>query len=216
MNADPLIGDVNNPRAQYVDMAGMPAQQKRYAYFHEVVDEDRAATMREGRPMARTRVFICIPTPGDPTLTIDRPMKEKDKLEYPQSWAAFQAKKAPAVEGTPIESWPLMSRETVFEMKALHIHTVEQFISIPESLTHKIMGYQTLKQKALAFLAVAKDSKAIETRDAEIAALRAQVEQLTALVKAQPEKRGPGRPKKANAVRRAENGTDSITSSTGS
>jgi hypothetical protein len=69
----------------------------------------------------------------------------------------------------------------------------------------KLPNLRGLKQMAERFLAAKDDSKvtvALAEKDREIAELKAQMEELVSLVKADPEiqKRGPGRPRKEMAA----------------
>lgn len=188
--------------AAYTDMAGNAVKEGRgLVFFHEVIDEDKAATAREGRPIARSRIFIKHITPGDTLLEVDKPMKPGDEVKYPQQWAAFQAKRSQVVEGTALEMWPQLSTKEVFEFKAANIFTVEQLVSLPAQFAGKIMGYQQLKRKAESFLQLAKDASHVEKKDAEIAELRGMITTLQSQVReltssqTQPVARRGGRPK---------------------
>lgn len=149
-----------------------PAKNTVFAYFHEVVDEDPVESKKHGRPIARSRVFICKQFPGT-TDKIDKPAKEKDKMEYPAQWAAFQAKQPQTISGTALEMWPQMSRTVVYEMKALGVHTVEQLLAMPDAVKHKIMGYQQMAQRAQAFLDATVKPKALEEERERVAKARA-------------------------------------------
>lgn len=140
---------------------------ERFAYFHDVCDEQAK------------RTFLCIPTPGDVTTIVDRPMKERDKAEYPAAWDAYEAGRENRPEGTPIESWPDLSPQMVHEFKGVHIQTVEQFLNLNATASRKIMGYHSMSRKAAAFLQSLKESKlryagdAIARLEARVAALEA-------------------------------------------
>lgn len=193
--------DIQVTPAAYTDMAGNTAKDTPgFVFFHEVIDEDKPASVQAGRPIARSRIFIKHITPGDTLLEVDKPMKEDDKLKYPQQWAAFQAKRSQVISGTPLEMWPQLSTKQVFEFKAANIFTVEQLVKLPDGFAQKITGYQELKRRAESFLKLAADSAAVEKKDAEntelramIAELQTQVRELTSL-QSQPVRRG-GRPK---------------------
>lgn len=149
------------PVAHYTDMAGNSGKDKVFAYFHDVIDEDPHETKKQGRPIARSRVFLCKQFPGT-TDKIDRPVKEKDKHEFAQQWAQYEAKQTQTITGTALEMWPLISRTTVYELKALGVHTVEQLLAIPDAVKHRIMGYQQLATKAQAFLDMTVKPKLLE------------------------------------------------------
>jgi len=190
--------------AHYTNLDGQAVKQgKKTVFFHEVVDEDKAESAKQGKPVARTRIFVKHFTPGDTSLEVDKPMKPGDEHKYPEQWAAFQAKRSQVVDGTPVEMWPQLSTTQVWEFKAMKIFTVEQLIGLPDQFAQKIQGFQQLKKKAETFLQLAKDASAIEAKDKENAELRAmiaqlqdQVRELTSSVQAQPARRRGGRPKR--------------------
>lgn len=188
--------------AAYTDMAGNTAKDgKGLVFFHEVIDLDKAASDKAGKPVARSRIFIKHITPGDTLLEVDKPMKPGDDVKYAKQWAAFQAKRSQVVDGTPIEMWPQLSTKEVFEFKAMNIFTVEQLVSLPQQFAMKIMGYNQLKAKAETFLKLAKDASAMDKANAENAELRAMIEKLQDQVReltslqTQPVVRRGGRPK---------------------
>jgi hypothetical protein len=189
--------------AHYTNMEGTEAKKgSGFVMFHEVIDEDKVASAKEGRPIARSRIFVKKMTPGDTLLEVDKPMKQDDPLKYPREWAAFQSKRSQVVEGTALEMWPQISTKEVFEFKAANIFTVEQLINLPDQFASKIMGFHILKKKAMDFLRLAKDATLFEAKEKENAELKSQVEELsrqvrelTSLVHTQPAQRRGGRPK---------------------
>jgi len=81
----------------------------------------------------------------------------------------------------------------VAELKATGITTVEQLAELSDTNAQKFMGSFQLRQKAQAFLEAAAGDAAnsklaaeLEKRDVEIAALKAQMEQIIK-VKAKPD-----------------------------
>lgn len=194
--------DIQVTPAAYTDMAGNAAKETAgFVFFHEVVDEDKAASAAAGRPIARSRIFIKHITPGDTLLEVDKPMKQGDEMKYPQQWAAFQAKRSQVISGTPLEMWPQLSTKEVFEFKAANIFTVEQLVKLPDQFAAKIMGYHQLKKKAETFLQLANDAQMVEKKDAQIteltgklAELEKQVRELTSSL-SQPVANRGGRPK---------------------
>jgi len=189
--------------AHYTNLDGQAVKQgKKTVFFHEVVEEDKAESARQGKPVARTRIFLKHFTPGDTSLEVDKPMKPGDEHKYPEQWAAFQAKRSQVVDGTPVEMWPQLSTTQVWEFKAMKIFTVEQLVGLPDQFAQKIQGYQHLKKKAETFLQLARDATVLESKDkrlaeqdARIAELERTVRELTASVQAQPARRRGGRPK---------------------
>lgn len=102
--------------------------------------------------MFKTEPFIKIDFPGDNLTSIDRPLRDADKLEYPQAWERYKNKEKQVIDGTPLAHWPMMTRLQVAELNALNIWTVEQLVQLPQVHAHKVMGFEMLKAKALQFL----------------------------------------------------------------
>lgn len=190
-------------------------------YDHE--KQDGRASAKEGRPVFKTEPFIKIDFPGDNLTSIDRPLRETDKLEYPQAWERYQKKEQAVINGTPLAHWPMMTRLQVAELNSLNIWTVEQLVSLPQVHAHKVMGFEMLKAKALKFLELAHQSANAEQvaaakvlaeaelakRDAENAELRAQLVQQGIQLKAlQDLMSGMVQPKRSGRPPKVKHGSD--------
>lgn len=193
--------------------------------IYDYEKQDGRESERLGRPVFKTKPYIKIEFPGDNLTSIDRPLREEDKREYPQAWERYQKKEHMQIDGTPLAHWPMMTRLQVAELNALNIWSVEQLVTLPQVHAHKVMGFEMLKAKAIKFLESSKLAanaeaaeaerkrvqEEIEKRDAENKELRAQVEKqaiqlkaLQDLVANMPARRKPGRPPKGQV-----NGSDS-------
>jgi hypothetical protein len=164
-----------------------------------------------GKPEYDLIDFIKKCNPGDPTNVIERPARDEDRDEFPGQWAAYQRRTTYRPEsGTPIEDWPRLDVATVAKLKALEFHTVEQLAECSDQQCQRIgMGCYDLRTRAAAYIAAAKDSSLAQKqadelaqKNQQIADLQDQVLRLGARVEAliangDPEKRGPGRPRKA-------------------
>lgn len=167
-----------------------------------------------GKPEYDLIDFIKKCNPGDPTNVIERPARDEDKDEFPGQWAAYQRRTSYRPEsGTPIEDWPRLDVATVAKLKALEFHTVEQLAECSDQQCQRIgMGCYDLRTKASAYIAAAKDSslaqrqaEEITLRNQEIADLKDANARLCTRLEAleslrqedETEKRGPGRPRKA-------------------
>ena len=75
--------------------------------------QDKAATLKAGRLMFRNVLSIRKVVPGDKNSEIVRPATDKDKQEYPKAWQAFETSNQKALEGTPLEAWPILTRAEV-------------------------------------------------------------------------------------------------------
>ena len=183
---------------------------KKYAIFREDTLLNKHKTEEAGRPIYDPVVLIERIIPGDSLNRPVRPIREADKQEFPQEWAAFKEKRENQIPGTPLEVVPWLSRSQCAEYKALNIFTVEQLATLPESVASRIMGFQQVRSKAENFLKAAQDSaylekmKAAETeakareeaKDAEISDLKARLSALEGMLGGDEARRGPGRPRK--------------------
>jgi predicted MPP superfamily phosphohydrolase len=91
----------------------------------------------------------------------------------------------PAQEGTPLEEVPFLTVSQIAELKGLNVYTLEQLAGIADTHSRHFMGFNSMKQKAVAYLESAKSAAPItamklelEKRDAEIEVLKQQVAKL--------------------------------------
>lgn len=160
---------------------------------------------KEGRPIFKDVPYLKIITPGDKTKVVDRPVRDDDKYRFPRQWDAFSNQEKQVADGTPITEWPPLTRSEAMEFKALNIHTVEQLATLPDSSLSWLGGMARRKQ-AQAYLAASKDTAfatkmnaELDKRDADNAALKAQLADLTSRMAEMEEdqpKRRVGRPAK--------------------
>lgn len=163
--------------------------------FYTQAIENVERSKVEGRKIFEEHEFIRIAIPGDQYNQINTFATDAYKKRFPLDYKRFSEKTSATVVGTPIHHMPGISQAQAAEFNALHIRTVEDLAEMPDST--RVMGGQDLKRKAQAFLdlkreeAVAtraeetnallkKQEMALAQRDAEVAALRAQVEALVA------------------------------------
>jgi hypothetical protein len=154
--------------------------------------------------------------PGDQTNIIEREAREDDKLEWPLHWAAYERQTTYRPEsGTPLEDWPRLDVATVAKLKALEFHTVEQVAECSDQQCQRIgMDCYGIRSRAAAYIAAAKDTALVQKqaddlalRNQEIADLKdanarlcARLEALESIREGDAEKRGPGRPRKAETT----------------
>ena len=142
-------------------------------------------TAQEGRPIFDESEFVRIIIPGDTKTIIDTKVTAEYRHRFQDKYERFQKGMAQAQSGTPLEVWPQMTVGQVAELKATGITTVEQLAELSDTNAQKFMGSFQLRQKAQAFLEAAAGDAAnsklaaeLEKRDVEIAALKAQMEQI--------------------------------------
>lgn len=175
-----------------------------YVEFTLEAIKQEAKSEEEGRPIFKDVPYIRIHFPGDKTKQIFRPVKMEDDnmgpadpMRFPKQWDAFKNQQAQVQTGTPIEEWAPITRSQAMELKAMHIHTVEQLAGISDAnLTW--LGARELRDKADVWLKQAESGKEavhlqteLEKRDAQIEDLQRQIKELAALAESGKEtKRG--------------------------
>lgn len=153
--------------------------------------QDNVASEREGRPIFREVERVEIVIPGGASLTKHvANVTDEHRQRWPKEYEAFKQGHEVSPDGTPLEEWPILKRSQVLELKALGFKTVEHVRDMSDQSIQRIgMGGRTLKERALIFLddaeriaATTRLSAENDRKDAEIAALRAQVTQMGQLM----------------------------------
>jgi hypothetical protein len=177
-------------------MAGSTQQDERlYVVFDKHPVQNEARSIEEGRPIFEDVEYIRIAVPGDPGNVVHRAVKwcgsrgqcgyprGKDQCDlhrFPRLYFAFKGDLDQAgANGTPLASWPIMTKSMIEELKYLRIHTVEQLAGMADAHAGKLgPGYSQLRNQARTFLEVAKGNAPtvqlhaeLEKRDSTIAAL---------------------------------------------
>lgn len=173
--------------------------------FYQKPIQNNFKTNLEGRPIMEMRDFILIEVPGNQTLTIDTFATEGDKKRFPIEWARYQNEKTDGdIEGTLLSDWPVINAATAAELKHFKFYTVEQVATASDAQLNTLgmaagMAPFTLRDKAKAFLASAKDTALVQQqadelskRDEIIARMQAQIAEL-----AQQANKPKAAPKKA-------------------
>lgn len=167
-----------------------------YVLFYMSFLQNQVKSEAEGRPIYDDCEFVKIFSPGDRNNVVDRPVRPSDRLRFPKQWAMFQTDKNSAqISGTPLAQWPIVSRAMAEELKYLGFTTVEQIAEARDDVVGKMMGMRDLKNKAIAYIEIAKGStKPIEEmqskineldtqirmRDEALAVLKTRIDELTA------------------------------------
>lgn len=149
--------------------------------------QDIVATEREGRAIYREeeRVEIIMPGVAAFTKPVGR-VTDEHRQRWPKEYAAFKEGFEISPEGTPLEEWSMLKRSQVLELKWLGFKTVEHLRDMDDHAIQKIgMGGRKIKELAGAFLDDAERNSLAtrlasdnDRKDAEIAALRHQVEEM--------------------------------------
>lgn len=173
-----------------------------YVEFYMNAVKDEKASLEQGRPIFKEREYIRIMPIGDKTKKIDRPVRfqatgnvPSDLDRFPRQWQSFKNQGVVAIDGTPIEEWPPLTKSDAMALKAMNIHTVEVLAGLGDNnLTW--LGARQMRDKAKAWLDSSKGGAVALKQAQEIEDLKLQVEALTnqlnglPQVKAESKKRG--------------------------
>jgi len=141
---------------------------------------------QEGRPIYEDRPFITIYYPGIANKVTKRFVEDGDKERFPRQWEAFQKQAEESHVGFPIGEWSQLSKSQIAELKAMHIHTVEQLAGMPDSQLPMI-GARDLIEKAQLWTSKAGE-KAVESKlMAENESLKDRIAALETLMTAKQE-----------------------------
>lgn len=151
---------------------------------------DKARSEKEGKPIFIQQDYVKIQQPGEKLTCVDRPATDIDKARFRNHWAAYQQGKAPPVEGIPLTLLFPHKPEIVSMLEAYKVQTVEQLARLSASGIQTVgMGSQEWVNKAQAYLNQAekgvnhhKFSRAIEEKNAQIAQLKKQLDEVSANV----------------------------------
>lgn len=159
--------------------------------FFRKAKQDSEETAKQGRPIFSEVDYVQIMVPGDRTSTIVRPVGPADLIRFSKQyehWKKTQEEEMHA--GTPLEAWGIMSLAQIEEYRYFGVRTIDQMASLRDDVCQKIMGGTSLKQKAIAFLVLAKDEAPmrkvqaeLDARDIKIAALTAAIEDQGKIIK---------------------------------
>ncbi len=170
-----------------------------------------------------SEVFAPAPGPEDQ----DKSKRRSWADRFPAQYSAFKQQQAQVPDGTPLEMCKFLASHRVKELKALDVHTAEQYARMPDSVVQTLgMGAHREKELCRQFLAnddekVAQLSRALSENKAmqdDMQMLKDQLAQLNAMMANKmasdpnatyqiypetlqaavaPVKRGPGRPPKS-------------------
>lgn len=197
-----LASDLDNP--EFVGATNPDSLLTVQFYLKTIQNNFRSE--QEGRKICDDVDFIKIWTPGNQLNIIDRPVHEDDKHRFPTHWAKYSAGKqgSDQLSGTPLKDWPLLTPAQAEELRYLKFFTVDQIAGASDDNAMRLtalvgMSGYALRDRAKNFLAVAKGEAVNSHLEEQNKSLQSQLdalrEQLAAMAPA--EKRGPGRPPKA-------------------
>jgi hypothetical protein len=169
-----------------MSLALMPARPP-YVEFEERSEEDRDATIKAGRLVMRDIDYAVVRQIGSKDAVeksaVDW-LNQLDKMAfiggYPKEWAqgfrqkydAWKQGRAAPLNGSPLRTWPRMSKAKAENYATLGMFTVEDVAAMNEQTMQRIgMGARSDKDAATAFL----EERAGTINSEEVAALRAEL-----------------------------------------
>jgi hypothetical protein len=166
----------------------------------------------EGRETFKDVDFVTIRVPGENDILAHEvkpdPMNQRcPTVRWPKLWAAYKATQdQDAAAGIPL----VTLTQTVLQPTMLHelnhagVRTVEQLLGMSDVTSGRFMGLLEVKRRAAVWFEEEKDRKSARTlemelakRDAELASLRASMEELRQASMSQPEAKPSRRNKDA-------------------
>lgn len=174
----------------------MPGDQHLVPRFFVHSVKNDAKTTLEGRPIYDDMECVELRTPGDklrvgvyPAIahshwTVDEHSKEQRRVTYAERFAqqykAFKANEVQIQSGTPLDEAPFLTQGKRLELRALGVLTVEQLAHMEgPNLKNLGQGGRELKNQAQAYLDNASGSANATAMAKQIAALQAQIAELT-------------------------------------
>ena len=181
------------------------------ANFYSLAVEDQNETRKQGRPIFKDVDMVRLRYVGDKNRELHAPANDKFIREknsgawltyadvFGEQFKAYKAGQEYHEQGTPLSEVPFLTEAKRQELRALHVHTLEQLASLPDRAKAALgMGGTELMAKARAMVAAATGSADVTRLAAEndalknqMASLSAQVSELLAKAHSQPAPTAP-------------------------
>ena len=176
-------------------------------------DENLHPTFYEKTHDGVLKTFMRLPIPGDQTTIWDQPVRECDKERFPRHWLFYQMKNSKdEIFGTPLSQWAKDCEEDtglgnqIAQLSILKFQSVEQVASMTDTQVQKVgMGAAGLRERARGYLSSKNvvqsgvDAEKLNRAEQELSFLKTQMAALVEQMNnrpPEPERRGPGRPRK--------------------
>jgi hypothetical protein len=172
-------GDFSKP-----DETRFAADNKLYVEFYRKPVLQPGESRAAGRAVYKEIDYVRIHVPGDKASVVERPVSQQDEFRFQDRYNKWKAGQEEAVTGTPLTALPGMTPSKVEEYKFFKLVTVEQLAEANDNLGSKFMSFQQDKQRAKAFMEVAKNNAPIEKMNEELQKRDAEIENLKTMVEA--------------------------------
>jgi hypothetical protein len=175
--------------------------------FYMDAVELKGKSEAEGRPIFEDREFVEIIPIGDTKTVVTKPVTDQERQRFPEEYAVFKRGVEMVFSGTPLSEWPIMRPAQIKQFNHFNIYTVEQLSEIDDIAISRVgPGTRDFVEKAKAFIAKAKGSADVQRFASENLAMKEQIAEQATIIKEmsakidalrdEPERRGPGRPRK--------------------
>jgi hypothetical protein len=176
-------------------LASHQATARNYVKFYPKWVRNNFQSKQEGKEVGEYRDYVMIICPGQPKSEVHREVRDSDKREYRNEWAAYKEGKEQRISGTPVELLPGLDKSRADSLKTIYIYTIEQLAEVSESAKHAMgMGANDLVNRAKGYLQ--KNSAEVAALKQENTELRKTLEVMQAQIAALGAPRKPGRPRK--------------------
>jgi hypothetical protein len=107
-----------------------------YVEFFLDLVEDIRESEKVGRPIYKEVESVKVKFPGMDETVVRVEQQHKD--QYPEKYKAFKDGLTQPEEGTPLESWAMMPRPIVMEIKHFGVRTIEQLAASSDDARRKL------------------------------------------------------------------------------
>jgi hypothetical protein len=140
---------------------------------------DPAATEKEGRTIYREKERVRIYIAGDPLSAATHPVDATIIARFPEQYNSWKSKKSGShIVGMPLSRWPMATPGLIKELEFLNIYSVEDLAAVSDGNIQNVTDGRAIREKAVAWLASAKDGAAAMRYAAENARLREEMAEL--------------------------------------
>lgn len=127
-----------------------------------------------------------------------RKVRPEDVDRWPVEWAQYQGMDVSIHDGTPLEDVPGMSARLALGFRLMSIRNAEALAETSDAVIQNVLGGLGMRNAAQLLVESNRHKEAWQRDRKEMNDLKAQIAELKAQ-QSQPERRGPGRPRKEEA-----------------
>lgn len=201
--------------ASITDMAlGQPGDEQLVVRFWYQPVEDKEATLREGRYVAKEVVYIEARAIGKVNSLFSRKATPRDLDRFKERYERWLSDQESPSEGTPIDEWPSITRAQAAEFKYRGINTVEDILLVSDSAAQSFLGFEHIRNLAKSFIEFGASEKAareLQEREDRIKDLESKLDELMKKVAAMDGSEKPKRKRRTKAEIEADKAKEEVT-----